>query len=173
MLLRSKNIILLFFFIACRFISYSQQLLTDSRHHYQLTLPDSLIEMRDEGNDSDRTFYDNTSGVVLLITAREGIYANPEGYINCSKKNLETELKNYQGDSTLKLISCEKAPIYPNDVIKLHFETKILPQGFNRCVIYFVHHAREDIQFSFMYDKAYETKSMTYIERVIQTLKLP
>ncbi len=153
--------------------AFGQKKLNSSLYQYTLTVPDSLMETTEPGNDSEKTFYDNVSGVVMMVTGRAGIFENASGYMNCSKKNLETELKDYQGDSTLRLISCDQSKHYSKEVVILHFETKALPEGFNRCMMYFVHRSDKEVQFSFMYDKENDKTSVVYIEKIMQTLQLP
>jgi len=153
-------------------VSFGQKKLNSSLYNYTVIIPDSLIETTDPGNDSEKTYFDDVSGIVLMITGRDGIYDNSNSYMNCSKKDLERQLKDYQGDSTLKLISCSKSKYYTAEAVTLQFETHVLPQGFNRCLIYFIHHKNKEIQFSFMYDKADINSSIAYIDGIMHTLKL-
>jgi hypothetical protein len=171
--MRGKQILLLCCLLVCSCYALGQKTLQNKLYHYVLIAPDSLIETTESGNDTEKTYYDNVSGVILMITGREGIFRNTEGYMSCSKQNLERELKDYQGDSTLILISCENSKYYTEEVAILHFETKMLAEGFNRCMIYFVHHKNKEIQFSFMYDKADDKAGMAYIDKIMKTLQLP
>lgn len=171
--MKGKITSLFFLLIAFSITAFAQKELKSTVYNYSMMVPDSMNETTEQGNDSERTFYDNISGMVLLITVREGIFDNPDRYMNCSKKDLERELKNFEGDPTLTIISCDKSKYYPNEAVVLQFETSILPKGYNRCVIYFIHHRNKEMQFSYMFDKADNVSSIAYIDKVMQTLKLP
>ena len=152
---------------------FSQYTISNIECKYELKVSDSLIRSRDSTNGKDETvYYDDDAGIVFVITVKEGIFADNNAYINCTKEYLEKDLKEYQGDSTLKLISCSKSPYYPDKTVVLHFESHIYPAGLNRCVIYFIHHRGKELQFSFIYDRANDKSSLAYINRIMQSLKL-
>lgn len=160
--------------LAFTFSCKAQYTVDNTELRYQLKLSDSLVQWKDSAATADHetVYYDNYSGIVLMVTAKEGLFTNSQSYIDCSKEDLEQRLKEYQGDSTLRLISCNKSKYYPSEAVLLHFESHIYPAGLNRCIIYFIHHDGHELQFSFVYDKAAEGASLAYIDRIMQTLKL-
>ncbi|HXS37785.1 MAG TPA: hypothetical protein VN721_13865 [Flavipsychrobacter sp.] len=172
----SKTILIFFIFLVCchNNVSFAQKTINSDLYRYTLVIPNSLLRTADSIHDieSDREYYDSTIGILLFITARDGIFTNTKHYIDCSKEDLEKELKAYQSDPALKLIECSRSKYFPDKIVMLHFETSVLPAGFNRCIVYFVHHYGKEIQFSFMYNKANEELSLEYIDHVMQSLAL-
>ena len=172
----SKTILIFLILLAsCRSnISFAQKSINSDLYRYTLVLPNSLLGTVDNIHDieSDREYYDSVNRIILYITARDGIFTNTNHYMNCSREDLEKELRSFQNDPALKLIECNQSKYYPEKTVMLHFETSILPAGFNRCIIYFVHHHDKEIQFSFMYNKTNEETSLVYINNVMKSLSL-
>ncbi|MBS1689940.1 MAG: hypothetical protein JSS96_14520 [Bacteroidetes bacterium] len=167
-----------FLFLVCLFASgipaVAQHIISNDAYRYQLTINDSLVQWHDSASaaENESIFYDNYSGVVFMITVREGLFTDNKSYIDCAKDDLELRLREYQGDSTLRLLSCNRSKYYPEQAVVLHFESHIYPAGLNRCMIYFIHHNGKELQFSFIYDKAADKVNLEYIDRIMQNLKL-
>jgi len=152
----------------------AQQTINDSLYHYRLTLSDSLVQWHDSASaaEHESIFYNNYSGLVFMITVREGLFTDNRSYIDCTRGDLELRLREYQADSTLKLLSCNKSKYYPEQAVELHFESHVYPAGLNRSLIYFIHHNGKELQFSFIYNNTAEKVSLQFIDRVMQGLKL-
>ena len=95
-----------------------------------------------------------------------------QDYIDCSRKQLESKLKDSYSDSSLALVSCNRSPYYPDKATVLVFNVGVLPHGFNTCVVYFIHHRHRDIQFYFTYKKESGYAGRQYIDGVMSSLKL-
>ena len=151
---RLYGFLVLFFLLANGQPAAAQYVISNSEYHYQVTLNDSLVQWRDSAAaaEHESIFYDNYSGIVFMITVREGLFTDNRSYIDCAKEDLELRLREYQADSTLKLLSCNKSKYYPEQAVELHFESHVYPAGLNRCLIYFIHHNGKELQFSFIYD---------------------
>jgi hypothetical protein len=169
-----NRVFILILFTVFSFQCRAQHLLNNDDLKYQFSLSDSLVQWKDSAAaaENESVFYDNYSGIVLMITAGKGLFASNANYMDCSKADLEQQLQEYQRDSTLKLISCNKSKYYQEEAVELHFESHIYPAGLNRCMIYFIHHNGKEFQLAFIYDKANDKSSLEYIDRIMQTLKL-
>jgi len=168
--------------IICLFISlllgssraFSQTIIENKEVGYTFLRPSSLQPMPDSLRDSlsDFTYFDEVNGIVFIISVRDSIFSKSSTYMDCAKADLQNQLRLLQGDSTLTLVSCSRSKYYPEKAIVLHFETKLMPADMNRCVIYFVHHRKKEIQFSFMYDKSQASTGLAYIDSIMRTLVL-
>lgn len=116
-------------------------------------------------------YYDSVSKVVLMISARKGGFHSVEDYIDCSRPQMENQLKSFYSDSTLTLVNCSRSPYYSKKSAVILFHVSVLPYGFNTCTVFFIHHRHEDIQFSFTY-KGENAVAPWYIDGIMQTLKL-
>ena len=142
-------------------------------YNFKLKVPDQLTEIDDTATIIDgNLFYDTTNGIIMMISKRQSKFKSVDQYIDCSKKELEGQVRNNFGDPELQLISCRKPAKYAKKTTILHFRVSVLPMGYNTYVIYFIHHRDKDIQFSFTYKKASEQQSLNYISSVMNTLKL-
>jgi len=140
---------------------------------YTVTIPDKMILVADtDEHQPGEMYYDSTAGVVLMITEEESKFRSVKKYIDCSKQELETMLRNSYEDTTLHLLSCNQSPYYPKKVNIIIFDVSVLPYGFNRCVVYFVHHRHRDLQFSYMYNKDNAQACMAFIDGIMKTMKL-
>ena len=140
---------------------------------FAITLPDNIQEKSDSTADGPEvSYYDPHSDVYLIISERSSKFERVEDYMDCSKKDLEKQLRYFADDSTLQLINCVKSSYYPGESVILHFKTQTAPYGLNGNFIYFLHHNDRDIQLTFMYNTANQKTSMDYIDVVMQTFKL-
>jgi hypothetical protein len=145
----------------------------DKYYKFSLVLPDGLRPTFDSGDVVDgELFYDTSAKVVLMISTRQSKFQSVQDYIDCSKTQLETELKYFYSDSTLQLISCNRSAYYPEEASALLFSVSVLPYGFNTCMVYFIHHRHRDIQLSFTYKKENSLQSVRYIDEIMQSLSL-
>ncbi len=145
----------------------------NKEYKFNIALPDQMVKITDSTNSiQGDLYYDTTAGIILMISARESKFKSVDDYLNCSKEELEKQLKLNYGDPTLNLISCNKSPYYPKKTTTLHFRVSVLPFGYNTYLIYFVHHRQKDIQISFTYKKENTQSSQKYIDSIMQTLKL-
>ena len=169
-----KNICLLLLLLASSYRSFSQITITNKEVGYQFITPSSMQPMPDTLRDSlfDNTYFDEVNGIVFIISVRDSMFSRSATYMDCAKADLQNQLRILQGDSSLTLVSCSRSKYYPEKMIVLHFETKIMPADMNRCIIYFIHHNKREIQFSFMYDKKQASAGMTYIDDIMKTLLL-
>jgi len=107
-----------------------------------------------------------------MISGRKSAFSDVKDYLDCSKNDLEDELRRMQGDSTLKLVECRRSAYFPDKAVVLHFETSAYSPDLNRCLAYFFHHRGKEIQFFFLYSKTHDKESLNYIDRTMQSLKL-
>jgi len=157
----------------CSFQDSVAKKINDRHYRFKIMVPDQMMEVEDSVYLlNGRLYYDTTSGIILIISARESKFKSVKDYLDCSKEELEKQLQYNYGDTTLRLTSCSKSIYYPKKTTILHFQVSNLPFGYNSYVIYFVHHRDKDIQISFTYKKETAQKSMGYIDSVMQTLKL-
>lgn len=154
--------------------TYAQRNIVSNMSHYQLTVPASMTKDADseENRGDDLIMIDTLENIVMSITARDGEFKSLDAYLDCSKPTLEKDLRIAQDDSTLTVIDCRKSPYYTDRSIILHFETKAYPAGLDRCIIYFFHHDKKEIQFSFMYSKVDAKNDLGYIDSIMKTMKL-
>lgn len=117
-------------------------------------------------------YYDTSADIILMISEVQSKMKSVKDYIDCAHEELELMLKNSYGDTTLHLISCNKSPYYPDKMNVIIFDVGTMPMGFNRSIVYFVHHKKWDVQFSFTYNKEKAQQSMQYIDNIMKTLVL-
>lgn len=145
----------------------------NKQYKFCISVPVGMSEIRDSiSYDSGPLFFDTAAGVVLMISARDSKFRSVNDYINCSTEQLEEKLRTDYEDSTLKVISCNRSPYYPDKVTVLHFTVSVLPFRYNTYMMYFIHHRHKDIQISFTYKGADEKKNQEYIDVIMKTLKL-
>lgn len=169
-----RAVALLFIIVTAALPAHAQRTITSHLSYYKLTVPGSTTGDSDnnENKGEDLNYFDTVNDVMMSITARDGGFKNLDSYLDCTKLTLENDLKVAQGDSTLILLDCRKSPYYTDKSIVLHFETKGYPGGLDRSIIYFFHHNKKEIQFSFVYSKADAKSDMAYIDRIMKTVKL-
>ena len=145
-----------------------------NRHYkFDMAIPDRMMYIKDSSIAGEsELYYDTSAGIILMISVRESKFKSVDDYINCTMGELEQKLRINYGDTTLKLISCNKSLYYPKKTTALHFGVSVLPFEYDTYMMYFIHHHHKDIQISFTYKKANEQKSLNYINAVMQTLKL-
>ena len=169
--IHSLQALLLAIFFVSPFLSPGQTKIVNKQLNYELTLPSSLSE-KEQDNDTFLIYIDTASEIALMVSAREATFKDINSYLDCSTKDLEQRLRQFQEDSTLKLVECRRSAYYPERAVVLHIETKAYYPEFDRCLIYFVHQERKELQFFFLYNKANNNTSLTYIETIMKTLKL-
>ena len=163
----------LLFACLCSFQTTFGKKIHNRQFKFKITLPGQMVNVIDTTNSlQGDLYYDTAAGIILLISARESKFQKVEDYLNCSKEELEQQLKANYGDPALQLIRCYKSNYYPKKTTALNFEVSVLPFGYNTYMIYFIHHRQKDIQISFTYKKGTEQNSQKYIESIMQTLKL-
>jgi hypothetical protein len=169
-----SSVIIIVLLVANGIAASAQRTIISKLSHYQLTVPGSMTKDADsnENKGEDLIFYDTVNDVMMSITARDGEFKSLDSYLDCTKLTLENDLKLAQGDSTLILLDCRKSPYYPDKSIALHFETKAYPAGLDQSMIYFFHHDKKEIQFSFVYSKADAKVDMAYIDKIMITMQL-
>lgn len=145
-----------------------------NRHYkFTISLPDQLKELHDATtSEQSKLYYDTATGVILMISARESKFRSVSDYLDCTREQLERQLKNNYGDTTLQLITCTRSDYYPKKTTELHFRVSAQPSGYNTYIIYFIHHRHKDIQISFTYKMQTEQQAFDYIRAIMQTLKL-
>ncbi len=147
--------------------------INNKHYKFDLTIPASMVEIKDTNNIKDEDlYYDTSAGIVLLLSARSSKFKSVSDYIDCSKEGLELQLQKEYDDSSLILLSCQKPDNQANKTTILHFRVSTLPNGYNTYLIYFIHHNHKDIQISFTYNNEREQISRTYIDNIIKTLAL-
>lgn len=152
---------------------YGQSIITDRLFNYTLKVPETLIMHHDNDEcDSSKTYYDSASNIALMVSGRSSTFTDIKSYLDCSRKDLETDLQSLQGDKTLKVIACTRPELLPANAMVLHFETTAYLPYFDRCYIFFLHYKNKEVQFFFLYRKIYFTRSMEYIDKVMKSLQL-
>ncbi len=147
--------------------------INNKQYNFSITIPASMVEIKDSNNIKDEDlYYDTSAGVVLLISARNSKFKSVSDYIDCSKEGLEHQLQKEYDDTSLILLSCRKPENQANKLTILHFRVSSLPNGYNTYLIYFIHHNHKDIQISFTYNNEREQISRIYIDNIIKTLAL-
>lgn len=145
----------------------------NTHFRYSIDIPDRMMKIEDTADGVyQQLYYDTTAGIIFIISARESKFRSVADYIDCGKEGLEQAMKVNYGDSMLTLIRCIRSPYYPNKTTVLHFKVTVLPFGFDRYIVYFIHHRHKDLQLSFTYKYDNEEASMTEINKIIATLKL-
>jgi hypothetical protein len=152
---------------------YGQSVVTDPLFNYQLTLPATLVQHHYANeSDSSKIYHDTTADVVLMISGRPSTFTDIKSYLDCSKSDMEKELRAFQGDTSLKLVECSNPANMPSNAAVLQFETNAYLPDFDRCYIYFLHYKSKEVQFFFLYHKTNFERSMEYIDNVMATLRL-
>ncbi len=147
--------------------------INNKHYKFGLSIPTTMVEIKDTNNIKDEELYfDTSAGIVLLITARSSKFKSVNDYIDCSKEGLEQQLQKVYDDSSLILLSCQKPEKQSNKTTILHFRVSTLPNGYNTYLIYFIHHNHKDIQISFTYNGKKEQESALYIDNIIKTITL-
>jgi hypothetical protein len=152
----------------------AQKIFSSHAFRYQFTAPPTLKNLQDSSinTEANSAWYDDSLGIYLMITARQGHFTNIKSYLDCSRADLEKDLRFAHDDSTLHLIDCRISGYYPDKSIVLHFSTQRQGGDLDRCMIYFFHHRGSEIQFSFIYSGSRIAPSLAYIDQVMQTLVL-
>jgi hypothetical protein len=165
---------LILFLVSAFFVQNATgKVINNKRFKFSVTLPDAFIEVKDTADRVEGDlFFDTTADMVLLITKAQRKFKSVNDYIDCSRLQLENELRISYGDSTLRLLSCNKSPYYPDKTVLLNIEVSVLPQGYDQSIIYFIHHKSKDIQFSFMFKKKNATIDLKQIDAIMKTLEL-
>jgi hypothetical protein len=170
-----KLIICLLLYNMCSSLNgYSQQAVKSAAYKYELTIPRNfklLPPDSGENVDADKSFYNDLTNVYLIITARKSLFTDIKNYLDCSKEGLEKDLQKDYGDTTLRLIDCRKSAYYSSQSIVVHFEMQA-NGGFDRCMMYFIHHKGREIQLAFMYQKNKAGDGLGSIDGIMQSLKL-
>ena len=145
----------------------------NKHYKFRVTLPESMNRIQDTASNIEgELFYDTVARVVLMISERQSNFNSVQDYINCSRRQTESELKYFYSDTSLTLINCTKSAYYPDKSTVILFRVNVLPYGFNTCLVYFFHHRRKDIQFSFTYKQESEKEVSKYIDQIMKSLKL-
>ena len=132
-----------------------------------------MVEVEDSAaQQNSETYFDTTNEIVLSINSSLSIYSSVRDYVDCSKAQLENELRINYGDSTLTLLSCANSKYYANKTVVLYLHVGNMSEGFDQSLIYFVHHRNRDLQFVFLLKGAHAKENLKYIDNVMQKLKL-
>jgi hypothetical protein len=143
------------------------------KYKFAITVPDQMMEIKDSLSSVQQQLYlDSSAGIVLIISTRKSEFKSVTDYLDCSKQDLENQLKNYYADSTLILISCDRPTKYLKQTTIVHFRVAPQHMEYNTNIIYFVHHKGKDIQFFFSYRQETEQSCQRYISIVMNELKL-
>ena len=153
-------------------LSVSAKKIHNRHFRFKLTIPEGMAPVFDTGSGLEGLYYDSTVGVVLMISGRESRFTSVKDYIDCTREELEQNLREAYGDSTLTLISCNRFAYYSEKTTVIHFRVATQPAGSNAYLIYFIHHRKKDIQFSFTYKMQAGQNNAGYIDGVMQTIKL-
>jgi hypothetical protein len=166
------TVISLLFFVFCFHVAGARKI-KDRHYKFSIIIPDAMKDMTDKSEVVEGDlFYDSTAQIVLMISKRQSRFNSVQEYIDCSKKQLESQLKYFYSDSTLTLVSCNRSVYYPDKATVLVFNVSVLPHGFNTCTVYFINRLHRDIQFSFTYKKERGQQSAQYIDQVMRSLTL-
>jgi len=138
-----------------------------SRHYkFKINLPAAMQVITDTVQ--GEVYFDSTTNVILIISGRDSKFHAVDEYINCNWKELEVVLKNWSTDTSLQLISCNKS----KKATIIHFKVGSAINGYQDNIIYFIHHRKKDVQFSFLYKNDIPNDSEKYIDDIMRTLKL-
>jgi hypothetical protein len=164
------GIVLLSFFIVT---SAAAKEIRNRHYKFRITLPETMNKIQDTAETIEgELFYDTVARVVLMISERQSNFNSVQDYIDCSKKQLATQLKYFYSDTTLTLINCSKSEYFSDKSTVILFRVSVLPYGFNTCLVYFFHHRHKDIQFSFTFKQESEKEVSKYIAAIMGSLKL-
>ncbi len=170
---RIRYCLLLVLICICSFKYSSAKTIHDKRYKLKLTLPETMKVVSDAtDSEPEETFYDSTIGIVLIISGRKNKFKSVKEYIDCTKKDLEHNLRLFADDSTLVLLGCQISPYYPQAAIVMHFCLDMQLNQFDTYMMYFIHYRKRDIQLSFSYKGPTEQKCLSYIDDIMKTLRL-
>jgi len=145
----------------------------NKQYKFKITVPDAMdLVINTDSTVAGDLYFDSAANIVLMISERQSKFNSVKDYIDCSREQLESQLKYFYADSSLTLISCNRSVYYAYESTVIVFSVSVLPYGFNTSMVYFIHHKRRDIQFSFTYNKEAGKESARYIDGIMQTLKL-
>jgi hypothetical protein len=147
--------------------------LLDKKLKYQISIPDNMVIIHtDDAAESGEFFYDSSSNFILQIFKTPSKFKSIGEYLDCTQSQLESSLQKSYGDTSLRLMSCNVSPYYPEKIIMLNMEVSVLPSSFNQAIIYFVHHKKYDVQFSFLFNRSAFEKVFPSISKIMKTLIL-
>ena len=164
----NRKVLCWLFIIALFFVtqpSFARKI--HNRHYkFKITLPAAMQVITDTAQ--GEVYFDSTTNVILIISGRDSKFHAVDEYINCNWKELEVVLKNWSTDTSLQLISCNKS----KKATIIHFKVGSAINGYQDNIIYFIHHRKKDVQFSFLYKNDIPNDSEKYIDDIMRTLKL-
>ncbi len=137
-----------------------------------MSIPPSLVEVTDSVQEHEYIFFDSIASVILMVSSREGPFKSVKEYMDCTRQQLETQLKENFEDSTLSLISCDRSLYYPEKSTLVRFHVNKLPMGYTTYSIFFIHHRRKEIQIAFTYKDHPTINIQHYIADVMKTMVL-
>ena len=145
-----------------------------SKHFkFKVEIPVTFIKVTDTtGTVEGEVYFDTNEKIVLLVTKAESKYKSVKDYLDCSRVQLENELRISYADTGLHLVSCNRSPSYTDKIVVLNIEITVLPSVYKQSVIYFIHHKGNDVQFSFMIRKEQAAHCLPIIQEVMKTLEL-
>ena len=146
------------------------QKIKDRQLKFSFDLPAGMVKVPDTLGGG--MFYDSTADLVLLITETESPFKSVHEYIDCNQMELEYNLRKSYADSSLQLLSCTHSPYYSKKTTVITMALGVLSSGYDRCTVYFIHHRRKDVQFSFMFKKPGVALAMKKIDEVMGSLRL-
>lgn len=143
------------------------------KYKFSITIPDAMKYIVDTTSwGDDLLYYDTVSDVIFMISERKSKFKRVTDYIDCSKEKLESQLRDFYSDTALILRSCSRSLYFPQKTTAILIKVSVLPHGYTNSMVYFVHHKKRDLQFSFTYkDESLEIIGR-YIDGVMSTLKL-
>lgn len=144
-------------------------------HHFRFSIlvPDQFLQIPDTLAGESSVFYDTVLGTVFMYSGTEHKkFKTVRDYIDCSRKDLEQELRQAYGDTSLELVSCSQPQFYPKKTVVLHFRVTPLSSGQDTYTIYFIHHRHKDIQVSFTYKRSLDQADPGFINRIMSTMVL-
>jgi len=141
---------------------------------YKIDLPSTMRKVEDTvtQGENEQLYFDTSNDVVLIISGRATNLRSVDDYINCANPELEQNLQNAFGDSSVQLISCSRSKYYPGKSAVVHFCLTDEKDGLNTYVVYFIHNKDKDLQISFTYQKKSEQQCIAFIDSIMQTFKL-
>ncbi len=142
------------------------------QYKFTITIPDAMKRIVDTTVLGDELYYDTSAKIIFMISERKSKFSSVADYIDCSKAQLESQLKEYYADSALKLLSCNRSIYYPKKTTAVMVSVSVLPYGFNTCFVYFIHHKMFDIQFTFTFKKEAAGNIAQYVDGIMETMTL-
>lgn len=142
-------------------------------YHFKISVPESMREIHDTSACIRNELYCGVdNGVTLMICANDDRFRYVKDYLDCSRQELESQLREFYGDSTLSVISCGRSAYYQSETTLLSFRITTMVPDYEVNIIYFIHHRYKDIQVYFSYRNKIEAQSRIYIDAIMQTLVL-